>query len=64
MKVINKEKVLSLDNPDNWLTNGETFSKKVYLGINANKNDWWEITEDEKEKMETELEKKRKTATD
>ena len=26
-----------------WLTNGETYSEKVYLGRNANENDWSEV---------------------
>ena len=26
-----------------WLTNGETHSDKVYLGKNANENDWSEV---------------------
>ena len=28
------------------LTNGETYSKKVYLGINDNPNNWYEIEDD------------------
>lgn len=30
--------------PENglWLTNGETYSQKVYLGKNANANEWTE----------------------
>jgi hypothetical protein len=33
-------------------TNGETFSGVVRLGINDNINNWYEITEEEAEKMQ------------
>ena len=46
--------VLEPSNSDNWLTNGETFSKKVYLGRNDNESNWREITNAEKEKAEQE----------
>lgn len=26
-----------------YLTNGETYSTKVYLGNNASESDWWEV---------------------
>ena len=26
-----------------YLTNGETYSTKVYLGKNASPDDWWEV---------------------
>lgn len=26
-----------------YLTNGETYSTKVYLGKNASAEDWWEV---------------------
>ena len=26
-----------------YLTNGETYSTKVYLGKNASESDWWEV---------------------
>ena len=29
------------------LTNGETYSKKVYLGINDSPENWWEIPDEE-----------------
>lgn len=29
------------------LTNGETYSEKVYLGINDSPDNWWEIPESE-----------------
>ena len=31
----------------NWLTNGETFSQMIYLGVDANSEDWREITPEE-----------------
>lgn len=46
--------ILEPSNSDNWLTNGETFSKKVYLGRNDNESNWREITNAEKEKAEQE----------
>ena len=30
-----------------WLTNGETFSKSVYLGKNDSVTNWYEITDSE-----------------
>ena len=30
-----------------WLTNGETFSKEVYLGRDSSAENWHEITEEE-----------------
>ena len=30
-----------------WLTNGETFSKAVYLGNNDTRDKWYEITDNE-----------------
>ena len=46
--------ILEPSNPENWLTNGETFSKKVYLGRNDNESNWREITNEEKEAAEQE----------
>ena len=39
-----------------WLVNetARTFSKKVYLGKEADENQWREITEQEKERLEAE----------
>lgn len=36
------------------LTNGETYSKEVYLGIHDSADNWHEITEEEYSKIETE----------
>ena len=30
-----------------WLTNGETFSQQVWLGINDTKENWYEINDSE-----------------
>lgn len=46
--------ILEPSNSDNWLTNSEVFSKKVYLGRNDNESNWREITNAEKEKAEQE----------
>lgn len=37
-----------------WLTNGQTFSKKVFIGRTGNADDWREITEEEKTAIEAE----------
>lgn len=29
------------------LTNGETYSYKVYLGVNDSPDNWWEISEED-----------------
>lgn len=33
------------------LTNGETYSKRVYLGINDSAYNWWEITDEEADRQ-------------
>lgn len=38
------------------LTNGETFSKFVYLGVHDSPENWREITEEEADHLKTELE--------
>ena len=40
--------ILEPSNSENWLTNGDTFSKKVYLGKNDSELNWREITDAEK----------------
>lgn len=47
--------VIEPENSDNWITNGETFSKMVYLGINDSIDNWTEITNEEKEAKEKEM---------
>lgn len=44
--------VLEPTKAENWLTNGETFSKKVYLGKNDSPDNWHEIIETEKLELE------------
>lgn len=40
-----------------WLTNGQgTYSKEVYLGKNSTDAQWYEITEEEYEKIKAEQE--------
>lgn len=34
------------------LTNGSTYSKQVWLGINDSVNNWWEVDEAEAEEVE------------
>lgn len=46
--------ILEPSNSDNWLTNSEVFSKKVYLGKNDTADNWQEITNADKEKAEQE----------
>lgn len=48
--------VLEPNSSENWLTNGETFSKKVYLGKYDSPENWTEISNEEKEQKENELE--------
>ena len=41
-----------------WLTNGETYSKEIYLGVNDSIDNWHEITAAEYEEIvKTEEEK-------
>ena len=34
------------------LTNGSTYSKQVWLGVNDSVNNWWEVDEAEAEELE------------
>ena len=43
--------ILKADN-GKWLTNGETFGKVVYVGINDSVDNWHEITDEEKAQFE------------
>ena len=38
--------------PGKWLTNGEIYSKRLYLGINDDKSNYYEITDAEYEEIE------------
>ena len=35
------------------LTNGEVYSKEVYLGCKDSPENWWEITESQAQEMQT-----------
>lgn len=40
--------IITLESSDGYtLTNGETYSKKVYLGINDSVDNWYEIPDEE-----------------
>lgn len=45
MTVTTNEKGIRILIPSDgkYLTNGETYSTKVYLGKNASPDDWWEV---------------------
>ena len=56
--------VLQPENTENWLTQKEnddllntTFSKKVFLAVTDRAENWPEITNDEKERIEAEIQK-------
>lgn len=42
---------------DNYLTNGDTFGREITLGKFDNADNWYEVTEEEKEIMEKVKEK-------
>lgn len=48
--------ILEPNSSENWLTNGDTFSKKIYLGKYDSPDNWTEISNEEKEQREKELE--------
>ena len=39
------------------LTNGEVYSKEIYLGCNDSADNWHEITDEEAEQLQAEAEK-------
>lgn len=47
--------VIEPENSDNWITNGKTFSKMVYLGANDSIDNWFEVTNEKKEIKEKEM---------
>ena len=53
LETINGIRVIT-PNADMWLCNEEqrVISDKVYLGVNADENDWHDITETEKARLE------------
>lgn len=42
------------------LTNGDTYGKSISLGVNDNANNWYEITEEEHQRLIKEQEKMEK----
>ena len=42
-------RVITPENPENWLTNGETYSQKVYLGCEDEPENWSEVPVEEYE---------------
>ena len=53
LEIINGIRVIT-PNADMWLCNenARTISDKVYLGVNAGENEWHDITEEEKARLE------------
>jgi hypothetical protein len=53
LEIINNIRVITPET-DMWLCNEEqrVISDKVYLGVNADENDWHDITEEEKTRLE------------
>lgn len=43
---------LEPEDKDNWLTDGNTFGKLVYLGENDSADNWREVTPEEKAEIE------------
>lgn len=54
MKIETYEQRILIPDENKYLYNAEaqSISEKVYLGINANADEWVEITQEEKEKIE------------
>ena len=60
MKLETIELIKLIPSEGMYLTNGEVYSKEVYLGCNDSPDNWHEITEEEYEKIlaeETEITK-------
>ncbi len=49
MNVTNIELIKLTPSDGMVLTNGETFSEEIYLGVNDSKENWYEITKKEAE---------------
>lgn len=47
-----------------YLYNGETICRFVQLAPTANADDWWEITEEEKEEIERKEQEQRNSSLD
>lgn len=46
------------------LTNGEAFGSTVQLGVNDSENNWYEVTQEEAERMQAEAEEEELTDTE
>ena len=44
--------IIKPENKDNYLTNGDTFGKEITLGKFDSDDNWYEVTEEEKEIIE------------
>ena len=57
LQVIKNQRVIT-PSENNWLynANAKVISDKVYLGVNADENEWVEITTEEKELLEKQWE--------
>ena len=57
MKIEIYEQKVLIPDKDKYLynENAQVISDKVYLGINANENEWIEITEEQKQEIEKKL---------
>lgn len=56
MKIETYEQRILLADEGKWLCNhnAQTFSQKVYLGVNADPKEWVEVDNEEKERLEAE----------
>lgn len=45
-------KIIKPENKDNYLTNGDTFGREITLSEFDSADNWYEVTEEEKENME------------
>lgn len=58
MDITNIELVKLTPSEGMVLTNGETFSTEIYLGKNDSKDNWYEITKEEADERQKEMEEK------
>ena len=59
MKIKTYEQRILTPDKNKWLYNekAQSISNKVYLGINADINEWVEITDEEAKKLQEEMDK-------
>lgn len=64
----NNVRLLVVENPNTWLTNGEAFSQTAYLGINEDPGNWTVATQEEYEaamaEKEEAMKKKMESSTE